>query len=351
MSVRTAAMRALIPAFALAGVSLSTVLPTDDERESADYQTVLIFRNDDLEPGHADELRREIDQIFIDEGVPLTNAPIPIQNEEEPITDDEEFCEELREQYEEHPDIFEYSLHGYYHTPSTDQFYVGDGGFSSGEQSEFGGLPYDQQRSRIEEGRRILEECTGATTHSFVPPFAPYDDATVQALAEEGITIVSSDNWFTRVYFGETDLFETYGVLHVPANNDFVSDWETHEFHDQSYLREAFDEAYENGELYMQTLHYWTFTSDERLDELRSFIDYVKDQDGVLMMTIEAFADAYREERLVQTNDGWTYTPPDDDDELAVYSTGALDESSEGSDDETNWLDSVISAGRRIVDQ
>lgn len=284
---------------------------------------VLLFRNDDLEPGHADDLRRTIDEVFIEETVPVTNAVIPIHSEDNPITDAEAFCEEVRERRREHPHIFEYSLHGYEHTAITDEFYTGDGGFESGQLSEFGGLPYDEQRARIGDGKRILDECTGTTTRSFVPPYATYDDATVQALADEGPTVISGSGWFTDVYFGETDPFETYGVLHVPDDNDFVSDWETLEFHDQQYLRDEFDAAYENGSLYVQTLHYWTFSSAERLTQLRSFIDYVKRHEDVLLMTIGTFADAYRAARLVRTDDGWTYVPEETD--IAVHSTGSCD--------------------------
>jgi hypothetical protein len=340
--------RSLLLAVGYAGFVLSPLGFLDDGRSETEYQSVLIFRNDDLEPGNEDELRRTVDQIFIDEEIPLTNAPIPTQDEDEPITEDEEFCDELREQYETHPDIFEYSLHGYYHSPSTETFYEGEGGFQSGVPSEFGGLSYDEQQSRIEDGKRILEECLGDSVQTFVPPFGAYDDATVQALEAEDITVVSAGDWFTEEYFGETEPFETYGVLHVPEDNDFVSDWETHEFHDQEYLQDEFDEAYENGDLYIQTLHYWTFTNDDRLEQLRSFIDYAREQPGVLIMTVGAFADAYRDERLVQTDDGWTYTPSVDDEDVAVTDTGPRAEDDDSAE-ETSLIDSVISFGRRLL--
>lgn len=288
-----------------------------------DYETVVIFRNDDIEPGHRDDLRRTVDRIFVEEGVPLTNAVIPTMDGES-IANNETFCEELREHRRDHPNLVEYSLHGYLHEPTTHTFADGKDDFEEGVTTEFGGLPFAKQVERISNGSHAMSECLGTRPRSFVPPYGTYDDTTLRALSTENLGIVSGSGWFVDAYYDETGPFETDGMLHVPADQGFVQDWDTLEFHDQHYLREQFDAAYEDGSLYVQILHYWTFDSEERRETLRSFIGYVKGHEGVLFMTVEQFAEAYRDGRLRKVDGGWSYSPPDDGSE--GVSTAELDD-------------------------
>lgn len=263
------------------------------------YRAVVIFRNDDPEPGHRDDLRRAVSELFIEHEIPITDAVIPIQDGES--IEETEFCRELRQRRNEHPELVEYALHGYRHEPRANGF------GRSGQTTEFAGLPYDEQRVRIAEGTRILVESLESAPRTFVPPYATYDETTVRALSDSGIDVISGSSWFTRDLYGETRVFETDGVLHVPTGHEFVGDWDSLAFHDEGYLRARFDATYENGGLHVQLLHYWTFDTDERFEQLRSFVRYVADHDDLLFMTVGGFADAYRGGRLQRTEDGWVY--------------------------------------------
>lgn len=320
------------------------------DRDSAarEYRAVVVFRNDDLEPGHEDELRRAVDRVFVEEGVPVTNAVIPTTGGA-PITDDDSFCRELRERRREHPALFEYALHGYTHDPMEAAIPSAVSGEVLTAESEFAGLPYETQRECISEGKRIFVEALGAPPKSFVPPYATADEATVRALAAEGIGAISDETWFTDHYYDETGPFETRGVVHVPGDEDFVRDWETLEFHDRSALRDRFDEAYRDGDLYVQSLHYWTFKTEERLADLRSFVRYVERFDGVLFLTVGRFADARRDGRLTRTDDGWSYVPAEDE-AGRVVDTGPIVESKPG-DGGVKTLGSFAAAARRLLDR
>lgn len=294
------------------------------EDDASEYRTVVIFRNDDLEPGHRDDLRRTVSRVFLKKEIPLTNAIIPTSDGES-IAGEKSFCTELRQQRREHPGLVEYSQHGYFHEPSSEPFYIDKNGSRSKVETEFGGLPYAEQRERIAKGKAILTECLGTPPRSFVPPYGTYDNTTVRALAEENISVISDGRWFTDAYYGKTEPFETDGVLHVQREHAFVQNWETPEFYSQSHLRRHFDTAYENGDLYVHVLHYWTFDSEQRRDKLRSFLGYVKSHDGVLFMTVEQFASAHREGRLTRTENGWRYVPSEDQ-PGGVYGTGPIND-------------------------
>lgn len=291
----------------ISGVSIP--LLADDSAEP-EYQLIVIFRNDDIQPDHNDDLRRAVDQTFIDEEVPVTNAVIPTQDGES-IVDDEAFCQELRRQQRDHPGLFEYSLHGFFHEPNEDGVPQTKGDETT-VRSEFGGLSETEQRERIRDGKRIVSDCFDTSPQTFVPPYASYDDATVAALAAENITAVAGGGWFTESYYGETEPFEIDSVLHVPEDQGFVEDWETNEFYDQETLLEAFDDAYADRGVYVHGLHYWTFDSDSRLEQLEGLVQYMKQHDDVLFLTLEEFTGAYRDGRLTETDTGWSYTPVDD---------------------------------------
>ncbi|QCC57143.1 DUF2334 domain-containing protein (plasmid) [Natrinema thermotolerans] len=265
-----------------------------------DYQSIVIFRNDDVQPNYRSETRRAVDRVFIEENVPVTLGIVPaIDNEELP----DEFCRSLREQANSHPDTFEYALHGYSHEERTD--------FHGG--SEFGGLPAERQATLIREGTTALQACLQQTPTTFIPPFDNYDNATAAALADEEYAALSGGTWFTEAYYNETGPFERNGIRHLPASRSFVRNWTTNEFYAQSRLEAAFDDAYRDGEVYIQTLHYPTFTTESRQDRLRGLINHMQSRDGVTFMTVGEFAHKYEHGEIKRTGDGWRVLESADD--------------------------------------
>ena len=260
------------------------------------YQSIVIFRNDDIQGNYRPATMRAVDDIFVEEEVPVTLAVIP-RIGDRPITDSEGTCSYLVETKRAHPKLFEFSLHGYTHDSAT-EFY---------EESEFGGLPAAEQADRIASGKRTLENCTGLTPRTFVPPFNTYDANTTAALRAQDITTVSGGDWFTKQYYGQGEPFTSGGAVHVPSTHSFVGNWTTDEFHTQKEMRRGFDAAYANGSVYVQMLHYPTFNTTEKRERLRSFVRYTKSHDGVKFMTVEEFGRAVRTGTLQRTSDGWYY--------------------------------------------
>ncbi|MFB1063824.1 DUF2334 domain-containing protein [Natrinema sp. H-ect4] len=262
------------------------------------YRSIVIFRNDDIQPNYRADVMRDVDQVFIDEGVPVTQGVIPARS-------DGELCQYLQQQQRAHPETFEYALHGYTHERRTE--------FNGG--SEFGGLPPDRQAALIRAGTAAMRDCVDETPMTFVPPFNTYDNATARALADEGYTAVSGGGWFTAEYYNETDPFTANGTVHVPNTNSFVRNWTTNEFYSQSSLEGQFDDAYRNGDLYVQMLHYQAFTSDAELETLRGLIGHMKSRDDVAFMTVGEFAHKQKHGLLERTETGWRVKEQRDENE------------------------------------
>ena len=262
-----------------------------------EYTTLVIFRNDDPQPGYQEEALRDVEDVFIEANVPLTHGVIPAVPERN-LEPDSDFCGAFRRRDRQYPGLFEYSLHGYTHQVETDFFGA----------SEFGGRSRSAQRELLAEGGSLLAGCTGNRPATFIPPFNTYDTATVEALLEENITIVSGGSWFTEQYYGAEQVpFEADGALHVPNTHDFVADWNTLAFQSLEELKDGFDEAHAKGELYVPMLHYQYFTSRSRLEKLATLIDHIRSHPDVGFTTLEQFGRGYLNGDIERTEQGWRY--------------------------------------------
>lgn len=83
--------------------------------------------------------------------------------------------------------LLEIAQHGYSHRSNA------AGGLSG--DSEFSGLPPEDQRARILKGKARLEELLGRPVVSFCPPFNRYDVNTVRVLASSGFTTLSAGGY------------------------------------------------------------------------------------------------------------------------------------------------------------
>lgn len=275
-----------------------------------EYDSIVIFRNDDIQPWYETETMRAVDRVFIEEDVPVTLGVIPNAAGELPLSSDEATCEYLGSLQSEYPEQFEMALHGYTHQPETD-FYGG---------SEFGGLPYDEQTDRLAAGDRILGECV-EPSKTFVPPMNTYDNGTVRAVVESDYTTISGGQWFTDEYYdrdgagNEPAYFETGGVRHVPETQAF-EDWDAYDgngevpFKDTETLTDAFDETHAEDGVHVQMIHYQYFTSEERVEQLRAVIQHMKSTDDVGFMTVGQFSDGLENGTIERTDDGWRVLEP-----------------------------------------
>jgi len=263
------------------------------------YAAIVVFRNDDIQPYYRRDAMAAVNRVFVDAGVPVTEGVIPAPDGH-PITRSGHLCRYLRRLQRDHPDTFDFELHGYTHQQLTD-FHTG---------SEFGGLPYDEQLRRITAGERILTACLGHRPTVFIPPMDTYDHATVRALAARNFTLVSGGGWFTEEYYNRTSVFEADGLRHLPNSMWFVRNWTTYAFFPTGTLERSFDRAYANGSIYVQMLHYPYFDSPERLGELRALIAHMRAKDDVTFTTLGALAERFRAGTIRRTPHGWELLEP-----------------------------------------
>lgn len=258
------------------------------------FETVVVFRNDDIQPGYRTETMHAVDRIFVEENVPVTLGVVPNVGGEGPIGDSD-VCSYLRSRMYDHPEIFEVALHGYTHERRT-EFHGG---------SEFGGLDETRQQALIADGTEVLTDCVGERPASFVPPMDTYDATTVETLRDANYTVVSGAGWFTGQYYNRTGLFEQGGLVHASNSGGFVANWTTNEFHDSATLERRFDWVVDDEGLYVQMLHYQDFYTEERREQLRDLIRYMKTSGDVRFMTLGELGGHVKAGTLTRTDDGW----------------------------------------------
>ena len=262
------------------------------------FQSIVIFRNDDIQSCFAFDHLVDVNGIFIEEAVPVTLSVIPFIGNHT-LDEDPSLVDYLKNLKRTHPNLFEIALHGYDHQILS-KFYGG---------SEFGGVEYPNQYGRIVLGKKALKNTLDVDPVTFIPPFGTYDNNTVLALKELGFEAVSGWAQFTKEYYNKTDPFITEGIFHVPESQSFVMNWKNHTFYTLDFLKTRFDEYYGGGLIYVQTIHYFTFTSQEKLDQLKEFIDFMKDHEKLRFMTLRGFTEAYLDGKIEKTAEGWRVSP------------------------------------------
>jgi peptidoglycan/xylan/chitin deacetylase (PgdA/CDA1 family) len=201
----------------------------------------VMFRDDDVTPGSLGALKA-VNQVHIDEGVPVTlgviparSFPVHAQGECGYNVTSESSSKTLVEYLQSlaPSGLFELAQHGYGHCNNSKLYGVP-------AASEFRGMPYSEQLARIAEGRSLMESAFGAAPTTFIPPFNTGDENTLKAISELGFTVYSSYTGELRPTSGErltlkpqylaiseNDTFEslarqTEPLLNDPRVNDIV---------------------------------------------------------------------------------------------------------------------------------
>ncbi len=81
--------------------------------------------------------------------------------------------------------LIELALHGLTHQTVS--------GKSLQTLTEFSGVPYETQISRLTTGKQILESQFGHSVYSFIPPWGNYDENTLRAVEASGFSVISAD--------------------------------------------------------------------------------------------------------------------------------------------------------------
>jgi len=166
-------------------------------------KTYYTFRLDDITPNMNWENFLRLKKIFDKHGMKPVIGIVP------DCKDPKLTIEEDREGYWEYlkhleADGWTLSMHGCHHQYVTKN----KGIFHLTPQSEFAGLPYEEQYNKIKYGKQILE---GHDIHTniFFAPSNTYDRNTLKAIRENGFTIIPS-SYTTMPY-------EQAGILFIPG--------------------------------------------------------------------------------------------------------------------------------------
>jgi peptidoglycan/xylan/chitin deacetylase (PgdA/CDA1 family) len=256
------------------------------------YDGIVVFRNDDPQPYWRSDALRDVTDLFVDEAVPVTYGVIPATEENGAHDPNGTFAEYLRELGREHGDLFEFAMHGYTHE------FVSDWKGAS----EFGGLGYDRQYGRVQQGVNAFQQVLEESPSTFVAPGNTYDRTTARVLDEFGFD-VASGNALVADEFGDSGVFQSEGLYHVMETTGMY-DWGEDSFRSNRTLERKFDEKRRNGEVYVQMLHYQHFNRQDRLDQLRDLIRYTKSK-NVYFTTLGGLARGLESGRIRRSGTDW----------------------------------------------
>jgi len=278
-----------------------------------------MFREDGVQPFLLLESLKRMNELLETSNISATLGIIPDVSEKYPIDSDTDLVAYLKETLAKSA-IFEAAMYGV-----TNRYCcIGPLG-----HSEFAGLPSERQEELVRHGLAVLHSAfPDVPVTTFIPPFHTYDDNTLIAIRNQGLTAISSDDYVERVLYGKpppppTSLpsGQTYphespdlptsqpfmldGIVHLPANMELYN-WTTTSFFPLEQLQRRFESFYARpGSAFMILLHYFLFTSEEPFQELRSLIDFIKTHEGVKFMTAAQFASQFATGALRRTQDGW----------------------------------------------
>ena len=267
----------------------------------AQPQKYVIFRDDDVAPRPAIQIEtlQAVNQVHIDENVPVTLAIIPhptalgsdaqLFPDDQPVLFGPSFSgapvNELRQEpafYDYMRSIgtnplFEFAQHGYTHI---------NNGLTPGSsnKSEFAGEPFDMQYAAILQGRNDIKDAFGIAPTTFVPPWDRGDLITLEALRALG---------FTEYCTGSTDFAKLQGSesgMRVEAASVDI-DGATYAALNGSVqvAKSTTDQFFSdpNNSTLIVAYHWWTFAGPGgsvdagKVQLLRDYIDYVKTKEGV----------------------------------------------------------------------
>jgi len=148
----------------------------------------VIFRYDDYSANSVTEAEINIIETFRKHGIPISFGVIPFKVAGDPenpspqdlLPLDSVKGEILKTGYEE--GILDITMHGYSHQTNSPEYL-----------SEFANLDYQEQVKRLSAGKEYLQNITGASVTTFLPPWNTYDLTTLTALEESGFSILSAN--------------------------------------------------------------------------------------------------------------------------------------------------------------
>ncbi len=233
----------------------------------------VMFRDDDV--ASLSDALRAVNQVHIDEGVPVTLGVIPARSFPSQNATDFDLWNSPFAQYMrtlESTTLFEIAQHGWNHSNNSGRYNVS-------RASEFRGMPYDEQYGLIENGQGIIQKAFGFKPTTFIAPYNTGDENTLKALSALGYTVYSSyDGEFNNKHEGNLTHESTQLALTYDTNGtnftyeSFVN--QTEKLLNDPHVKEI-----------VIVYHNWAFTKNggqsvdpAKVDALRFYIRYLKTQ-------------------------------------------------------------------------
>jgi hypothetical protein len=274
----------------LLAVMCSTVNATTELAQPKKY---VAFRDDDVRPFESLDTLKAVNQVHIDENVPVTLGIIPHPREGQggnQLLQDDQFLTYARS-IASSP-LFEFAQHGYSHKDI----------LPSGSQSEFSGLPYDDQYNHIFWGQTDMKEAFGATPTTFIPPFNTGDSNTTKAAAALGFTEYSIGFSFYKLHYGSQNGMRMEGSFDIGATSDaaFSTSIQNAQNETERFLGDP-----QSGDTLTFTYHAAVFGDSQgvvdshKVQQLSDFISFLKTK-GVLFTRLD---------RSNQAEDGAAVSP------------------------------------------
>ena len=254
----------------------------------------VAFRDDDIEPFVSLETLVAVNQVHIDENVPVTLGIIPhphpgqdgnqlLQDRQSLMLQDGQFLTYMRS-IDANP-LFEFAQHGYTHQNIAPSPMGG---------SEFYGRPYAAQYDAIKQGRDDIIQAFGVTPTTFIPPYNLGDSNTMKAAAALGFTAYSSSFAPEHLQYEEDgmriDRAFTIGADNTNATqlSDVVFDTSVQAAENETLQFLANPHA----DTLTFAYHAWAFTDGQggvdsyKIQQLINFINFLKSE-GVLFTRLD----------------------------------------------------------------
>lgn len=229
----------------------------------------IAFRDDDVAPFTPIDTLTAVNQVHIDENVPVTLGIIPhpsVAVTGNELLQDNQFLVYMRS-IATNP-LFEFAQHGYTHV--NDRL--------SSRPSEFAGRPYARQLELMQNGQDDIKEAFGVTPATFIPPFDTSDNNTLKAAAALGFTYYSTGFGDFRQSYEDGVTIEPASIW-IGATNitAFSASIEA-----AKNATERFLNGPQSGDTFIVAYHVWDFNSANgtfdarKMELLRDYIDYLK---------------------------------------------------------------------------
>jgi peptidoglycan/xylan/chitin deacetylase (PgdA/CDA1 family) len=245
--------------------------------QQAQAKMYIAFRNDDIKPGMSLAVLDALNQVHINENVPVTLGIVPHPRESEEgnqMLKDDRFLTYMRS-IASNP-LFEFAQHGYSHADR----------IQSGPPSEFRGRSYDDQYNHILKGQTDIKEALGVSPTTFIPPWNNGDNTTIDVVAALGFTEYSKGYPLSLIQEGST---RVEGSLDIGGVNDTAFNAS---ILNAQIITEQFLADPQNDNTLTITYHPAAFTNgngavdDHRIQQLTDFIGFLKAK-GVLFTRLD----------------------------------------------------------------